>query len=147
MDNSDNSIRMLNDNISRLFDLFSAASRDMGDEASLKSLNQKIDRLLEQHEKIADAIVALREIVDDRKKMPIKTVISDEIPPVFNPNVFPQGVQAIPREQFSPAPQPNLPSRPQTEPLRPIGMQSSMPLPDRMPPPPMNPLGKAPRRF
>ena len=136
MDNLDISVKKLNDNITRLFDLFSVASKDVNKDNSLSVLNNKLDKVMDQHEQIADAIIALKEMLEEKKKTPLKPVISQPKPIMSQPTMpKPMMSQPMPPPMMRPSESP-----PPIQGIKPMGKE-------RMPPPPLNPLGKPPRRL
>ena len=183
MDNLDSSVKILNDNITRLFDLFSVASKNMHQDVGIEVLNNKLDKIIDQHDQIADAIVALKEIFEEKKKTPLKPIVSgtnqgmqNNIPrEMQQPNLPQQPINPFPTNlqkpinsnnpvnlqsppSLPPITKPNLP-RPAVLPIptRTMGTQQPLQLKGKeklkpmnmgkLPPPPSNPLGRAPRRI
>ena len=77
--NLSGSIENLTKSMDNMFELFKVANKEIKDEASslefmkqiaplFDNMNKKIDNILEQHDKIADGIVAIAELVKQMKE-------------------------------------------------------------------------------
>lgn len=140
------SMNNLNLKINNLLDIFRVADEEMKKPSAitLDSLNLKLDKVIDQHEKIADAIVAITEMVQGKERTAIKPVIPSRIPPpqqVNLPNM--QSSQQMPRPDLPPQ-MPNIPpSLPKMNvsssgQLKPLSLSSSRPT--------LKPLGRPPKR-
>jgi hypothetical protein len=112
-----NSMNSLNQNITNLLDIFKEANQELkkDNDITLQTLNSKLDKLLSQHEKIADAIIALTEMVKGKNKTPIKN------PNIPKPNIPP------PKQVSSAKAAPTHPNAPEVKPPQPIPGASNKP--------------------
>ena len=182
MDKLDDSVKILNDNITRLFDLFNVASKNMQQDVGIEVLNNKLDKIIDQHDQIADAIVALKEMFEEKKKTSLKPLMGNVTSNVQGVGSSEMQRPNLPQQPINPFPaplqQPNNPINsnnlqspslpPMTKPSlprpavlpRPTGMMGTQQPAQlkgkeklkpmnmgKLPPPPSNPLGRAPRRI
>ncbi|MCK5107265.1 MAG: hypothetical protein KAQ83_00905 [Nanoarchaeota archaeon] len=149
-----NSMNDLNKKIANLLEVFKVADDEMkrGNSVSLDLLNMKLDKLVSQHDKIADAIIALTEMVQGNKKIIPPPI---QMPPQL-PNIPPpmQVKPSLPETSGLPIPQiqpdNGLPTMPE---LPPVSDISISPKPGQLRPlslsggrQTLKPLGKPPRR-
>ncbi len=143
-----NSVDELNKKIERLLELFNEASREIDiekDEESqiikrVSKIENKLDVISEQNEKIAEAILSLLELMDNGKPKPIEQKPFAPDMPRFESNPF-----------ASPPPRPQAPTfgagiPPQGPPAQPMPSFSTRPSApplddpfDDIPPPPVSP--------
>jgi hypothetical protein len=149
----ENSVDNLNKRIDNLLEIFKKADEEMkrGNSVTLDLLNMKLDKIVNQHEKIADAIVALTEMVQGNKK---NIPEPQKVPNIPKPNIpQPQQIKpSLPNTSNIPLKQ-NLPEKPELPPMQGNTKQNNIPKPGQLRPlslsgerQTLKPLGKPPRR-
>ena len=130
--NLSGSMEKLTKSMNNMFELFKVANKEIKEEAGslefmkqigpfFENLNKKMDQILEQHDKIADGIVAIADLVKQMKEESDKKAKKDAV--AARPNLAPPapthitssvpGPAAVPR--MAPAPaigQAPIPGRP-----------------------------------
>ena len=135
--NLSSSVEKLTKSMDNMFELFKVANKEIKEEASslefmkqigplFENMNKKMDKVLEQHDKIADGIVAIADLVkqmkeenEKRNKNETITVRQKPIPPTPTPTQYqtpitptepaPAPPRSIPAPAGGPAPMPGRP--------------------------------------
>lgn len=153
----DNSVDELNKKLDRMLLLFDEASRQMNEEETeehqimkkLLRLESKVDTVSEQNEKIAEAILAIADMIGDQNKSepPKPQNIQKPQPRAAPQNSNPFQMNPPGRQPQPPHPQPQFGMPPPM--ARP--QQSNAPLPphniDSVPPPPISPPKETKKGF
>jgi hypothetical protein len=120
--NLSGSMEKLTKSMNNMFELFKVANKEIKEEAGslefmkqigpfFENLNKKMDQILEQHDKIADGIVAIADLVkqmkEENEKRARREVSTRAVPPAPSPTTHtttPLGGPAAAPPRMAPAP-------------------------------------------